>query len=225
MTRASAPLTLEILGAPGAGKSTLAAALCTDPSVVLVKNHSLRDVWAFSRSGLRALPGAVRCPSQVDRLRWAAWAARLSAAPDVARRRSRSGSATVVFDQGPSYTLMRMSALRSHARGDAWWWSRCAETGSLLGLLVLVEAEANTLAERVLSRSKSHVARALPAPSVEDYVAGEQRACRALADVLEDLGTPVLRLDTARAPADDQGEFVLGALRGHPTGPIVPRKS
>ena len=111
---------VELLGAPGAGKSGLADALAALDGVTVVKDHSRSDLSTLAWSMARSLPVAVTPPPDVDRRRWASWAARVTAARHVARHRIEQGARMVVFDQGAAYTLVRMMQMRMRPHGSAW---------------------------------------------------------------------------------------------------------
>jgi broad-specificity NMP kinase len=204
---------VEILGAPGAGKSGLASALSELDGVTVVKDHSRADISAAAWSVARSLPVVFsRPPQEVDRLRWLAWASRVSGAPRVARQRLSQGSSTVVFDQGAAYTLMRMLEVRGHRWGNAWWWRRSIETARLLDLLVILDADTDVLADRVTGRSKAHRADGMPAESMHAYLERERRSCHLVADVLAREGTDVRRVITTEVSIPEQTEMVIDAI-------------
>jgi hypothetical protein len=204
---------VELLGAPGAGKSGLADALAALDGVTVVKDHSRGDLSALAWSMARAWPVAVAPPPDVDRRRWVSWAARVTAAQHVARHRMSQGARTVVFDQGAAYTLVRMMQLRDRPHGSAWWTQRCVETASLLDLLVIVDADTATLANRVRGRRKQHVTDDLDNESLRAYLDSERRHVHRVADALAREGAEVLRLKTTELTLEQQVVLVRQALR------------
>ncbi len=204
---------VELLGPPGAGKSGLARALSQIAGVTVVKDHDRHDVAAAARAVPHALPVALsHPPAGVDRVRWAAWAGRLAAAPRVARHRIAAGAGTVVFDQGAAYTLARMLEVRRYPAGNAWWWRRSMETADLLDLLVILDADTDTLVRRVRSRDKAHAVSAQPAETVRTYLAKERAACHQVADVLAREGTNARRVITTEVSVAEQAEIVMTLL-------------
>ncbi|HET8719101.1 MAG TPA: AAA family ATPase [Nocardioidaceae bacterium] len=215
---------LELLGAPGAGKSRLAADLARHPGVVVLKQHGLGDAPALAGGMLRswrvALTGARR---QSTPGRWVAWTGRLAAAPQVVRRRYAAGAEGVAWDQGPAYSWLRMSSALADADivrlpdGDGpvagWWPARRRELVGTLDLLVLVEADLPSLVERTRERAKAHPAQLLPDAALRRYLQGEVEACRRVADELERAGVAVLRLDTTLTPVVTLTAAVMRALR------------
>lgn len=206
---------IELLGAPAAGKTQLAEALARLEGVTVVKDHRRADLSALAWSMARSLPVAVTPPHDVDRLRWAAWAGRLSAASRIASVRLATGASTVVFDQGAAYTLVRMLDLRDRPSGGVWWWNRCLETAGLLDLLVLLDADTTTLANRVHRRGKNHVSLGLAPSHLHDYLSAERRACHLVADLLAREGAEVRRIITTQTPVEEQVGIVRESLARH----------
>jgi cytidylate kinase len=204
---------VELLGPPGAGKSGLARALAQISGVAVVKDHDRHDVAAAARSVAHALPVALsHPPAGVDRIRWAAWAGRLAAAPRVARHRLADGAGTVVFDQGAAYTLVRMLEVRRYPAGNTWWWRRSMETADLLDLLVILDADTETLVDRVRSRDKAHAVSTQSADVMRGYLAKERAACHLVADVLAREGTNARRVITTEVSVPEQAEIVMTLL-------------
>lgn len=208
---------IELLGAPGAGKSGLARALGELDGVTVVKDHDHGDLTALAWSMARSWPVAVTPPHDVDRWRWAAWAGRVTAATYIAEARLAAGARTVVFDQGAAYTLVRMMQLRSRRHGQKWWRSRSLETAQLLDLLVILDADNETLARRLHDRSKEHQTDGMSPRSLEAYLGAERQACRAVADVLARAGADVRRISTAETAVDEQVDLVRAWIDQHRT--------
>jgi AAA domain len=189
--------TIEVLGAPASGKSSVAAALAAVPGLVTVKDHGPGDLPPLAWAALRAWPVlTVAPPGGVGRGRWMAWAGRLGAAPQVVRHRVRRGAETVLLDQGPAYTLGRLATLRRRPRGRRWWQDRVAESVRLLDVLVLLDADTATLAKRLRRRSKLHLGKDLSEAALAAYLDGERETCRGVAEAFEAAGGSVLRLDS-----------------------------
>lgn len=204
---------VELLGPPGVGKSGLADALSEVAGVSVVKNHTRHDVTAAAAAVPHALPAALSHPPPgVDRKRWAAWAGRLAAAPRVARHRIAEGASTVVFDQGAAYTLVRMLDVRRHPAGNTWWWRRSIETADLLDLLVVLDADTDTLLRRVQARDKAHVVDRRPADEARSYLERERASCHLVADVLAREGASARRMITTEVSVPQQAEIVMTLL-------------
>ena len=208
---------IELLGPPASGKSGLARDLARVGGVQVVKDQRGRDrvalLWSAVRAG-RVLWSASR--PEVRWTRWMAWAGRLQGFPSVVRRRLGQEPGTVVLDQGPAYTLGRMAALHGSVTGhdDAWWTARLADSADLLDLLVVLDADPETLAVRLRRRQKAHRAQDYDDPAAQAYLLRERSTCARVAELLEDRGVPVLRLDTGATPRSGRAGLVLRAL--HP---------
>jgi hypothetical protein len=204
----SAPV-IELLGPPAVGKSTLADRLAEMDGCVVVKDHDRGDVPVLARSLLAAGPVLAHLPpAGVSRARWVAWAGRLAAAHSVVERRVSRGASMVVFDQGPAYTLGRMTDVCRTRAGSQWWHRRLTECASLLDVVVLLDADRPALLDRLVTREKQHVALGLDAEDADSYLADRQHDCRVMASWLEHRGVPVVRLNTSRITADDEWALI-----------------
>ena len=210
---------LELLGPPGSGKSSLATRLAALEGHVVVKDHSPGDLPVLLRSIVSAKPVLTRRPPPgVSRTRWVAWAGRLVAADEVVRRRARSGARVVVLDQGPAYTLGRLTDVRRSRTGSQWWHRQLTASAALLDVLVLLDAVLATLVELLHGRAKYHAELALDERAVDDYLADAQYDCRVIASWLEAAGVRVVRLDTSRVTADEACATLRELVRSEPTG-------
>ncbi len=212
------PLVLELMGAPGSGKTTVARRLEGEPGLVVVKDHEIGDLPVLLRGLMTALPVLGATPVEgVSRVRWAAWAGRVTAAPDVVGRRLAGGARLVLLDQGPVYTLGRMASARRSPAIAKWWEQRLRSCADLLGGIVLLDADAATLLERVRARTKPHAAREMAAEAALPMLQGERERCWEMAEHLERRGVRVMRVDTARSDVDDQLRQLREVLFGQPT--------
>jgi predicted ATPase len=199
------PRVVELVGAPGSGKSSVAAALGELPGVVVVKNHQRLDLpvlaWSAVTAGrvLWATP-----PRGVSRLRWIAWLGRCRAAPRIVRRRLAAGAEVVVLDQGPVYTLGRLAESASRNPGVArWQQAGVAECGRLLDLVIVLDGEPSLLADRLQSRAKAHRADDLAADDAVTYLERERATTRTIAAAAVAAGATMVDVDAACPLADN----------------------
>jgi hypothetical protein len=122
----------------------------------------------------------------------------------------------VVLDQGPAYTLTRMAPVRRSHAAASWWEHRLQCCADLLDGVVLLDADADTLLERVRARPKHHAAEGLAPSSAQHALKAESATYRGIADRLERLAVPVLRLNTGLLDPDDQLHEVRAALLHQP---------
>ena len=199
------PCVVELVGAPGSGKSSVAAALGGLAGVVVVKDHRRRDypvlAWSAMTAGrvLFASP-----PRAVSRLRWMAWVGRCRAAPRIVRQRLKAGTRVVVLDQGPAYTLGRMAESVSRDAAVARWHrARTVEVGRLLDAVLVLDGDPKLLAARMRSRAKPHRADDLEPATATSYLDGERAIAERIATELAAEGVMMVHLDAARPLAEN----------------------
>lgn len=211
------PRVVELVGAPGSGKSSVAAALGELPGVSVVKDHQRRDLpmlaWSAVTAGkvLWATP-----PRGVSRLRWIAWLGRCRAAPRIARRRLAAGARVVVLDQGPVYTLGRLAeSARRDPAVARWQLAGVAECGRFLDAVIVLDGEPSLLADRLRSRAKAHQADDLAVDAAISYLERERAMSRTIAAAVAAAGATMVDVDAA-CPLTDNIAAVKAVLD---TGP------
>jgi deoxyadenosine/deoxycytidine kinase len=152
---------VEIVGPPGAGKSSLLSALAESrPGLRPIHEwRQLRFLPSFATSAVGLLPFVV-----------AQWAARqplsrrdmermlrLQASRRITQRMREQ---VVVLDQGPIYTLgtLHLSESRptDYDRFEIWWDQMAQHWASVLDTVVILEARDDILLRRIKERSKPH---------------------------------------------------------------------
>lgn len=194
---------VELIGPPGSGKSTVAAAVAASPGFVVLKDHEVRDVPALAGAVLaaaRLVP--LRPPPDIPRRRWIAWLGRVGAAPRTTRRRLAKAR-VVLLDQGPAYTLGRMAAAAERSSTVARWHAaRTADCGRLLDAVVWLDADPEVLAVRVRGRSKPHRVKALAGPAAVRRLGEERERSRAMVADLAAAGVAVLHIGPDQSLTD-----------------------
>jgi AAA domain len=211
------PRVVELIGAPGTGKSSVAAAIERAPGVVVAKDRRRRDLpgllWSAATAGrvLYAKP-----PVGVSRLRWIAWIGRCRAAPRIARRRLIAGVRTLVLDQGPVYTLGRMSEAASRDPAVARWHrDRVADCGRFLDAVIVLDAASSQLADRLRSRAKSHRADDLSMTAATAYLERERAISRSIAVAVASAGAALVEVDATNS-LDENISVVMAVLDADP---------
>lgn len=201
---------IEVVGAPGTGKSTLASTLTRTRGTRIgpVLPAALRLV------GLRALPSVLPAyatrPVREDGRRTLERMLRLV----VISGRSPVDE-PIVYDQGPAYTAARLRRIGAGAKpGGTWdrWWSTTLDrVAASLDLIVALDAPDAVLAERIEARSKDHAAKGVP-PETRARVIEDMRA--EIADTVADLverGVQVVHLD-ARVSTEEMARRAWEAV-------------
>lgn len=215
----SRPVTVEVLGPPGAGKTTLRAALCTcsEEIVPLSIYVTLRRLPLYLWSGLSLVPmfldrGLLKQFPRKEH----SWMIRLEASPSVLKREA-NGMPVVIFDQGPVFTMVRLrAAIPEAARGLSFkrWWDRMLELwAETLDLLILLDAPDNVLLRRIQQRPKAHTLKGYSEDKARESLA-ERRALReaTIAELQAFRDVPMLRLDTGQGSLRDVVDQTMVAL-------------
>ena len=153
--------TVEVVGPPGAGKTSLVALLAERRPELRVVDHwrRLSFLPSLTRDAVGLLPlflgqwreGQALPRRDMERM------IRLRASRRIAAGWKSEG---VLMDQGPVYTLANLRLSRSGpARGErleTWWRRTAREWACVLDTVIYLEASDDVLLRRVGERSKPH---------------------------------------------------------------------
>lgn len=214
----------EVVGPPGAGKSTVARALVerSRGRVVYLRLRDWRNLPAVVRSAIRvALPFLFHLPS-LQRRRWNKFSELVQAHTyyEAVNSRIEPSRAGVLLDQGPVYLLSILQrTLASDPRANSrlflrHWDALLTRWARRLDFVVLLDASDDALYERITSRGNRHpvvgTTRAEAARFLENARHSRDRIIAGLQ--AKNPGLEVLRIDTEQVPAERIVEQLLGRI-------------
>jgi hypothetical protein len=214
---------VEILGVAGAGKSTLATLLQRGTGVEMATFiHARRPshLVQIVRSIPRLLPILVSGLTRSPRISWpeckllvyvTRW--RLLVDPPM------SPGTVLLFDQGPLYALVRLTAegkpFTTRRGFERWHEEMLGSWTSELTALIFLDAPDAVLWDRINERPQGHRAKGEEAKAGLRFIAGYRRCFEDLLRAVETLERPqVLRFDTSSMTAAQIAEKVEPTLRG-----------
>ncbi len=191
------PRWAELVGPPGAGKSSVLAAVASGHGYAVLDaspfagRRRLTPALRGTRAVLEASVGTRRPPSGRQQTRW--WA-RLGAYDAMLER---YGSAKpVVVDQGPIYTLSRLVGDVSTPSAERWWNDQLARWTVGLEFVAVLDASDEELLTRIDRRTKSHALRGADTGTATRELARQRTAIERTVERLESLGVSVIWLHT-----------------------------
>jgi thymidylate kinase len=199
---------VELMGPPGAGKSTLYAALLREgvAKMPLLRYGRHRPVLARHLAGASATLLRRRALDRQWSFELLVMMAYVRALPVVLSGPRRPAGDVLVFDQGPLYTLAR-EPLRD-ARLRDWWESSLALWRSLLDVVVWLDAPDDVLVERIHGRAIEHRYKGAERDAALAGLAADREVYTGLLDRPQ-----ILRVDTSRQATDEIAAAVLAAAR------------
>ena len=214
MNRAAGPIAVvELVGLPGAGKTTVARALAALETVVVRSRYrAWSTVPAYAHTAIRL------APAMASSLGGSSWRERrrllrLASSEGVLLRARRDpGVATVVFDQGPVYLLRQLAAPRDPVAAlRAVYLERWA---SLMDLILVLDASDEVLLGRTRTREKDHRLKDAPIEDARRGLAEERRSQTRVLDELVEVGAvPVRHIDTTDSRIEETVRAVERSLR------------
>ncbi|GIV79674.1 MAG: hypothetical protein KatS3mg050_4068 [Litorilinea sp.] len=220
---------IELVGLAGAGKSTLARALCRmDERIHVAEDLALRNgrhLALFARSMATLLPLVVqaqrrgRAPT-LDELKALAY---LEAWPRFLRQEFADPGSVILLDHGPIFKCATLWAFGPEQLRQAlfipWWHSRLREWAQTLDRILWLYAPEELLIQRINARSQRHAVKGRPIVEATTFLGRYQAAYDQVLTALAAQGGPrPVALDSSRYSAAYLAAQILATLgQGHST--------
>jgi broad-specificity NMP kinase len=211
------PVLVELMGPPGAGKSSVLRALeAADASVApmpILRHPPYRLVLARHLAATALGVARRRATNGVWDRNILVMTAYLRALPEVFAGSRRPPHEVIVLDQGPLYTLTREPLLQPRLRDLAD--AELRRWAGLLDVVVWLDAPDAVLAERIDERGWEHRYKGAGPEAVAAGLAGDRAVYESILARLAPIahGPPVLRFDTSRQTPEAVATAVLAAGR------------
>jgi shikimate kinase len=216
------PLVVELVGPAGSGKTTLLRVLATRDARIRagLRIHRIRHLPLIIQSALSLVPTVFSLLYASPRFLWnnLRYLVRLRTFHSVLRREASRNNRTVIMDEGPVFTLARLTALhdaRGASRGfDRCWRRALNQWAHTLDAVIWLDAPDAVLTRRIRDREKAHRIKEQTDRTISEFLARYRSSYGAVMSVLgegED-GGKVLMFDTASASTDLIADVVLDAL-------------
>jgi thymidylate kinase len=217
------PRAIEITGVAGSGKSTTARLLCRRDDYRRAGFIHARRPWHLLQI-VRSVPqlrtilrhGVLRAP----RIRWPE--VKLLAYVErgwILERGGRDRDAALVFDQGPLYALVRLTAearaFTRHPSFASWRQRQLRRWAERLTVIAWLDAPDDVLWDRINSRDQAHREKGNDASAGKRFLRRYRAAFEELLLSFERVqGPAIVRIDTAAIAPDDAVAAIVAAVEG-----------
>jgi thymidylate kinase len=218
-TRRDRALVVELVGAAGTGKTTLAAALAAGGYGARMAPRPSRGRYAWRAVSMLPALADMHRPLRRVLFMESKRALHLAALRDVVHASRDGAYRALVFDEGPVYMLARILVFGG-ANVDTngfrrWWRSTTAEWAQTLDVVVYLDASDDVLIERIRTRRQAHPVKELPAEEVRRFLDVYRRAYERVIDDLQTCGGPhVARIGADALGIESLAASALAALDG-----------
>jgi hypothetical protein len=219
------PSVVEIVGPAGAGKTTLLETLLQGERKIAPDIHLSRTTYSklLLSNGARWLP-SLFLRHRKDR--WFTWRETRSMVylkgwHEHLRREKGNNHSITVLDHGPIYRLALLREFGPEIRKSRgfkdWWESTVSQWGSLLDLVIWLDAPDPILRERVEHRQCAHQMKGRSQGEVQEFMARYRASYELIIGKMTSQGrTRVLSFDTGREPLSAIAERVLAEFKPEP---------
>jgi energy-coupling factor transporter ATP-binding protein EcfA2 len=229
------PRVIELIGPAGVGKTGLLRAVAgLAPGVRTgLRLDRVRALPVVARHAIALTPATLDMLFTDPRSLWAGlrhlW--RLGAFPSLLERARGSGHQTILLDEGPVFSLGRLSVFQRAHEGSGWlaqaWTAEVARWRTSLTGVVLLDANNDVLAQRIRNRAKQHPVKHGSDRQIFAFLDGYRAAYRDIATRLSANGrVHVVELDTATRPFEEIAADIVTAMNtwGHRPEPVTAQR-
>ncbi|HLO18181.1 MAG TPA: hypothetical protein VK206_25340 [Anaerolineales bacterium] len=219
-------LVIELIGPPGAGKTTLSEALSCREAILTGAFPNIRainNLPFFIGNGFALLPTFYslyrgkykRGPTRQE----LAYMTILTGWPRVLESRSGYDGKTMLLDQGPVYMLTELlrfdRGIITNGLTGAWWRNACKRWAETLDLVIRLDAPDKTLIERIRRREKFHgIKTNSDARAIEYLTSHRSTQEKVLSDLLpSSTDDRVVSFDTTQMSLDETVTHILELLK------------
>jgi hypothetical protein len=215
------PLIAELVGPAGAGKTAMLRRLGQRHTGIRagLSIDRTRFLPALTWYALALVPTGLEVLQDDWRSTWPVMLhlLRLRTLPAVVTQEASTGPAAIVLDEGPLFSLARLSvfhrARENRARLGREWDDQLGRWSNLLDVVVWLDAPDAVLAQRIRKRLKPHRVKDDSDQAIYEFLAQYRRAYSDIRARLVSTGhTRIIDVDTSVMPAEQSVPMVLAAL-------------
>lgn len=222
-TAVAPPYLVEIVGAAGAGKSTLTRSIHRmepDWSIAdFIHTRTLGHLRYVVHGVPRVFPILARGLGGRPRLTWREFKLLIYVTEwqRFLQRQPGRQHAVTLLDQGPIYALVRLKAepggLTAGVSFERWWNQMLELWSGRLGTIVYLDGPDRVLWSRINDRAQPHQTKGEAASVGQRFITHYRRLFDEVLDRIDALGGPeILRFDTGETPTEQIAEEIRRAL-------------
>ena len=221
MSHKPAAQVIELVGPAGAGKTGLLRAIAQRAPTVRtgVRLDRVRTMPLVARHAITLLPATLELFFADPRSLWPALRhlGRLGAFPAELERARGSRHQTILLDEGPVFSLGRLSVFQRANEGLGWlgreWNAEVVRWSEMLTGVILLDADNEVLSQRIRNRPKHHSVKNGSDREVFGFLDRYRAAYREIVTRLTAGGrVQIVEFDTTRRPFDAIATDIVTAL-------------
>ncbi|HET7248692.1 MAG TPA: hypothetical protein VFI79_02510 [Gemmatimonadales bacterium] len=221
MSHKPAAQVIELVGPAGAGKTGLLRAIAQRAPTVRtgVRLDRVRTMPLVARHAITLLPATLELFFADPRSLWPALRhlGRLGAFPAELERARGSRHQTILLDEGPVFSLGRLSVFQRANEGSGWlgreWNAEVVRWSEMLTGVILLDADNEVLSQRIRNRPKHHSVKNGSDREVSGFLDRYRAAYREIVTRLTAGGrVQIVEFDTTRQPFDAIATDIVTAL-------------